>query len=53
MTETQLRQKYINGLLALEGKCAEGGANHSALLAVCTIDANAYAPDVYGWEVTT
>lgn len=34
MTETQLRQKYINGLLALEGKCAEGGANHSALLAV-------------------
>ena len=34
MTETQLRQKYIKGLLALEGKCAEGGANHSALLAV-------------------
>ena len=34
MTETQLRQKYIQGLLALEGKCAEGGANHSALLAV-------------------
>ena len=34
MTETQLRRKYINGLLALEGKCAEGGANHSALLAV-------------------
>lgn len=34
MTETQLRRKYINGLLALEGKCAEGSANHSALLAV-------------------
>ena len=34
MTETQLRQKYIQGLLDLEGKCAEGGANHSALLAV-------------------
>ena len=34
MTETQLRRKYINGLLAIEGKCAEGGANHSALLAV-------------------
>ena len=34
MTETQLRRKYIQGLLALEGKCAEGGANHSALLAV-------------------
>ena len=34
MTEIQLRQKYINGLLALEGQCAEGGANHSALLAV-------------------
>ena len=34
MTETQLRRKYIEGLLALEGKCAEGGANHSALLAV-------------------
>ena len=34
MTETQLRQKYIRGLLAIEGKCAEGGANHSALLAV-------------------
>ena len=34
MTETQLRQKYIQGLLAIEGKCAEGGANHSALLAV-------------------
>ena len=34
MTETLLRQKYIQGLLALEGKCAEGGANHSALLAV-------------------
>jgi hypothetical protein len=34
MTEKQLRQKYINGLLDLEGKCAEGSANHSALLAV-------------------
>ncbi len=34
MTETQLRKKYIQGLLAIEGKCAEGGANHSALLAV-------------------
>ena len=34
MTETQLRQKYIQGLLDIEGKCAEGGANHSALLAV-------------------
>ena len=34
MTETQLRRKYIQGLLAIEGKCAEGGANHSALLAV-------------------
>ncbi len=34
MTETQLRQKYIQGLLDLEGKCAEGGANHSVLLAV-------------------
>ena len=34
MTETQLRRKYIEGLLAIEGKCAEGGANHSALLAV-------------------
>ena len=34
MTETQLRRKYIQGLLALEGKCAEGSANHSALLAV-------------------
>lgn len=34
MTETQLRQKYIDGLLALEGKCAEGSANHKALLAV-------------------
>lgn len=34
MTEKELRQKYINGLLALEGKCAEGSANHSALLAV-------------------
>ena len=34
MTETQLRQKYIRGLLDIEGKCAEGGANHSALLAV-------------------
>lgn len=36
MTETQLRQKYIDGLLDLEGKCAEGGANHSALLAIST-----------------
>ena len=27
MTETQLRQKYTQGLLALEGKCAEGGSN--------------------------
>lgn len=34
MTEKELRWKYINGLLALEGKCAEGSANHSALLAV-------------------
>lgn len=34
MTDKQLRQKYINGLLDLEGKCAEGSANHSALLAV-------------------
>lgn len=34
MKEKELRQKYINGLLALEGKCAEGSANHSALLAV-------------------
>ena len=34
MTEIQLRQKYIQGLLDIEGKCAEGGANHSALLAV-------------------
>ena len=24
MTETQLRQKYIEGLLAIEGKCADG-----------------------------
>ena len=34
MTITQLRKKYIQGLLDLEGKCAEGGSNHSALLAV-------------------
>lgn len=34
MIEKELRQKYISGLLALEGKCAEGSANHSALLAV-------------------
>ena len=29
MTETQLRQKYIQGLLALEGKCAEGGTTYT------------------------
>ena len=36
MTETQLRQKYINGLLVLESKCVGSGANHSALLAIST-----------------
>ena len=28
-------------------KCSYNGKRY-----VCTIDANTYAPDVYGWEVT-
>ena len=34
MTGARRRRKYRQGWLGREGKCAEGGANHSALLAV-------------------